>query len=271
MPQAIDTVGFYRTSGTAVDSALAAATASSGDSFTVRNGSQTAAIGLMAIGYDAATSGGQVQVKSPLLHDDVRGITLIPGQTPSQLLLPMEQGQVLKPQDTLTVQMLVNHASETDVGFLSIYYADLPGAAARLHSWADISGIIANLKPLEVDFSTNGTGGVWQDTAVTTTENLLKANTDYAVLGYLSNTALCAIGVKGSETANLRVAGPGVLTQIDTTDYFVWRSNVSGIPQIPVFNAANAASFYLSCLAQQASTAVKVSLILAQLSRNLPT
>lgn len=266
---AIDTVGFFRTSGAGADASLLGATVAPGDSFTVRSFAQTSTASLEAVLYDATTAGGAVRVRSPMLHDNVRGLQWTPGESPSAFLLPAAAEQLLQRQDTLTVEMLVNAATETDVGALVIYYPDLTGASARLHAWGDISGIVAQMKVLEVDANTSATAGNWADTGITATENLLEANTDYAVLGYLVNTAVCAVAVKGGETNSLRVGGPGSIREEVTSDYFLRMANTKQTPHIPVFNSSNKDSIYVSLLAHQVSTAVKVQLILAELAHNI--
>src|SRR5487761_311635 len=90
-----------------------------------------------------------------------------------------------------------------------------------------------------------------------------------AVLGYLTDVAVAAVGIKGQETGNLRICGPATVLTQDTTDYFIRQALRSGRPHIPVFNSANAGSVYASCCDSAASTAVKVQLMLAEMSQNL--
>ena len=204
-----------------------------------------------------------------MFHDDVRGIQFTPGSSPMQFLLPREIGQNLISQDTLALSMSGCLAAETDVAVLSIYYSNLNGVSARLHSWGDISGNVKSIKPLEVDVAASATPGQWNDVVLTTTENLLHANTDYAVLGYVLDKGCAAVGIRGMETGNLRITGPGVVTQMDTSDFFVRMSELYGTPHIPVINSANSASTYVSLIEGTAATAHKVQLILAELSTNL--
>jgi hypothetical protein len=149
---------------------------------------------------------------------------------------------------------------------IQIYYQNLPSSNARLASWGDLSGNIKSLKGLEVDVTSSGTIGTWSDTAINTTDKQLHANTDYAVLGYDCDAALAVVGVKGNETGNLRVCGPGPATTFTSPDYFADLSNIQGMPCIPVFNSNNQGAYYVSCLANTASVASKVYLILAELS-----
>jgi hypothetical protein len=262
----IDTVGFAATNPGAPG---IVGTPNVGDSFTVRNFQQTNNARLMAMIRQGATE-GFVRVRSALLHDFVRGIMFTPSETPAASLLPRYAGQYLHPQDVLTVE-LSGGAAEVDAGALSIYYDDVPGVAARLHSWGDIAGIIKNIKPVEVDFNTSATAGAWVDTVITTTENLLHANTDYAVLGYIVDVAVCAFGVKGIDTGNLRICGPGVLRSEVTNNWFVEQSLQSGLPHIPVINSANAGGIFATAMAVATAAAIKGQLILAELTQNLPS
>lgn len=253
---------------TAAEAGLTAATLANGDSATVRSFAAPASATLEALFYQAATP-GSIRVRSPMLHDDVRGIMLTPGESPVQFTLPREIGQRLTAQDTLTLEMSGGAAAETDVMVLSIYYSNLAGASARLYNWGDIANNIINIKPLECDVAASATPGQWNDVIINSTENLLHANKDYAVLGYLLDKPCAAVGLRGIDTGNLRVTGPGVVRTIDTSDYFVQRSERMGTPHIPVFNSANAGGTYVSLVEGSAAQAHKVQLILAELASNL--
>lgn len=263
---AIDTVVGKVTNAGAT---LTAVTFNSGDSGVVRNFAQTDRAYLERI-TRAGASSGMARVLSPLLHDNVRGISFTSAETPTHYLMPQQRGELLNPQDTLTVQC-TGGTAETDLVALSIYYTNLPGAHARLYNWSDIMPLIAHIKPMEVDVTNSATIGAWTDTVITTTENLLKANTDYAVLGYVTDIVQGMVGIKGLETNNLRVCGPGATLTDTTSNYFVEWSQREQLPHIPVFNAANAGSTYVSTCDTTASTTPKVQLILAQLTSNLPS
>lgn len=245
----------------------AGVTAPSGDSLSVRNYAPGSSAWLANIIRMGATA-GFIQVRSPLLHDNVQGIRVTPTESPSVFSLPAEVGQGLQAQDTLIVE-LSGGAAETDIALLTIYYQNLPGASARLHSAGDIIGNIDNIKPVRVAVTSSATVGAWVDTILTTSENLLHANTDYALLGYMSNAGYGAIGIKGIETANLRIAGPGSTSEFATTDYYLLMSQRTGNPWIPVVNAANVNGLFASVCAATASVAGVIELIFAELHTNL--
>ncbi len=267
MAGAIDTVlGVVTMASSAAKAPLVPAT---GDSFTIRNFAQTSQAYLDQVAIKSAAK-TTLNITSPLLHDDVEGIQIITAEAPSVLALPRQVQQMLYPQDTLTVQALGGN-SDVVAAILGVYYSGIPGLSARLFNPGDVIGLISNIKVLEVDITTAAAAGSWETAVFTTTENLLKANTDYAVLGYLSDVACLCVGLQGIETGNLKIAGPGTTETFDTSEFFIQRSIQTGRPHIPVVNAANAGSLYVVAADSADSTAVKVQLILGQLTQNLPS
>lgn len=268
MGRAIDTIlAGVNVGGTAtVATALTDATVANGDSFTVRAFGPAADARLEHVIIQAGTGTQEVRVKSPMLHDNVNGITFKTTASPSLFLMPRDIGQRLYSNDQLTVQADAAANLATMVA-LGVFYTDLPGAAARLASWGDIRGLVKSIKPVEVDLTTGASSNVWTDTVITTTEDLLHANTDYAVLGYSSDVNCGVLGIKGQETGNLRICGPGDAATRDTSDYFVDMSDRHGLPHIPVFNSANKDSVFVSAADNNLSTPVKAQLILAELSQ----
>lgn len=264
--------------GLAFDSILVAATnpgaggavgttASSGDPLSVRNFNPPDTAYLENI-IRMGTAAGFVQVQSPLLHDNVFGIRVTPAESPSVFSLPAELTQGLQAQDTFIVT-ISGGGAELDIAVLQLYYTNLPGVAARLHSRGDIAGNVKYVKPIRVAVTSSATVGAWVDTVITTTENLLHANKDYAVLGVMTNAALGAIGIKGIDTGNLRCVSPGSTQEFPTSDYFAVMSDRTGRPHIPVFNAANANGTFVSVCAATASVAATVELICVELNTNL--
>lgn len=246
--------------------ALAAVTVAPGDTLQVKQFSDAS----KAVLENVIIKGGQastLRITSPVLHDPVRGITLISAQAPTTFSLPREVGQPLTKGDILTVQANSGAANSTAV-LLQNYYEDLSGVDANLVHWADISGYVDNIKPLEVDCAAAATIGQWNDVALTTTEgNLLHANKWYALLGYNVDVACAAVALRGPDTGNLRIAGPGSVLQVPTVDYFCAEADRTGRPHIPVFQANNAGGTTVSVADNAAGTAVKVQLILAELDQ----
>jgi hypothetical protein len=263
MGVAIDTVGFSAVNPGAAPAA-GNAVVNGGDSFQIRNYMGTGSAFIDVVARQGVTE-GFVELRSPLFHDNVRGLHFITTETPTVLLLPQVIGQPARSADTLTVT-LAGGGAETDTGMFATYYTDLPGAAAKLQSYSIIGPLIQNIKPVEVDFTTT-VGGAWLDTVITTSENLLKADTWYALLGYATDVPVTALGIKCPETANLRVCGPGSTSTLRTDDYFVLMDQRHGRPYVPTFSANNRAAIFVSAMAV-AAVATKATLILGELAKS---
>lgn len=265
---AIDTIAAFQTT---VGSTFAAGVFATGDSGVVRNFPQPNVALLVEAFYDSVTSVQPARIRSPLLHDNVQGIRVFPGQSPSATLIPRAINQPLEAQDVLTFELSTAAATGKALLAAMIYYPQLPGAAARLYGQADVDPLVKNIKPLVVTFgSGTNTAGIWQDLVLTTTENLLHANTDYAVIGYTVDTPVACIAVKGIDTGNLRVAGPGVTNADVTSDWFLRLAQQTGLPTIPVINSANAGGTFASLISSAATAAATdVVLYLAELAHNL--
>jgi hypothetical protein len=245
--------------------AITALTANSGDSFAIRSFPFESPAYIEDMWAKSATA-GIVRVRSPRLHDNVQGIRFRTIAATSRSFIGDPFQQLLFPQDVLTFE-LQGGGAETDNGFLGIYYRNLPGTDARLRLWPDIAGRIVNLLTVEVATTTSATVGDWSGgTAINATFDLLQANVDYAVLGYQSDVAVGAVAIRGPDTGNLRIGGPGTTESLETRDWFVRISDATGTPHIPVINAANKGATLLFVCDPANAAAVNVDLILAQLT-----
>lgn len=265
---ALDAIASYQgTSG----STLAAGTMATGDSATVRNFPQTDRAAIVGAFYDDVTTPLAWRIRSPLLHDNVRGIQFGPGAAAPAALWPLGAQQELEAQDQLTFELSTAASTGKAVGIAQIYYSNLPGASARLYSPGDILSLVRNVKPVTVAVGSGAnTAGQWYDLVITTTENLLRANTDYAVFGATLDVAVAALAVKGLDTGNLRCALPGGVNNPFGAYYFLNLAKETGLPVIPVINAANAGSTYISLISSAATGAASTfTLYLAELSRNV--
>lgn len=265
---ALDAIASFQTT---VASTLAAGVMATGDSATVRNFPNTAHACIVDVGYDDVTSPQAWRVRSPLLHDNVRGIQFTPGVTTPSSLLPGFALQEVEPQDQLTFELSTAAGTGKALAILSLYYSQLPGAMSRLYSPGDIGPLVDNIKPVYVAVGSGAnTAGQWFDQVITTTENLLHANTDYAVLGMILDVAVAGLAIRGADTGNLRCFVPGGTNNPYGAQYFWRKSLETGLPLIPVINAANAGSTFFSVISSAATAAASTGqIILAELSRNL--
>lgn len=267
MGLALDTIGLEASQAATPANPLALA-AVSGDSLSIRNFATTDKAYLEAIGlqFGTAATGNNIQITSPQLADDVTGLNFQPKDNPASLLMPRQSPQQVYPGDTLAAEVTDGTASDPVVASLHVYYPNLPGAQARISRAAPVLGAYTNIKPVEV--SVTAAAKAWKDTLLGTGGAVLKSNRDYAVLGYMADVAVCAIGVKGAFTSNYRVCGPGVAEAYDTAEWFLQMDADSGTPHVPVFNGKDVGAVYVSVLATTALTPV-VTLILAELPQGV--
>jgi hypothetical protein len=245
---------------------ITALTANTGSSFTVRDFPETSKATLQGLWAQSATA-GIVRVHSPRLHDDIQGMRYrVPAALVRDLLCD-EAEQVLYPNDNLRFEQSGGGA-ETDSASMLIYYDDLPGIAARLAMWEEVKPRIVNLLTVEVPVAGPVVAGDWSNgTVITALADLLKADTEYAILGYQTDTNCNSVGWSSSDTGNLKVGGPGPTETVETRDWFVSLSRRSGKPCIPMFNSNNRGSSLAFVALNTAAGTVNVSFSLAQLSR----
>lgn len=263
--------------GTAVEMTAAQATfennvitalvAAAGQSLVIKNADLRSDLRLLTF-WAYTQAAGITRIKSPRLHDNVNGIRMQTLTKAPQPFIPDIPVQRLYPQDTLTVEQAVaDAAGNIEYAFFGVYWQDLPGIAAKLIDEAALRQRAVNILGVEVD-TTPGVGGGWTgSSALNKTFDNLKANTDYALLGYTLSAACGGIGITGPDTGNLRTAGPGLINDpIITQEWWVRLARLHGIPLIPVINSANKGATTLDIAQDQGGAAVNVSLILAELA-----
>src|SRR6266566_3585426 len=122
---ALDTIASFQTT---VNSTFAAGVMATGDSATIRNFPDSAEAAIVAAFYDDVTTPLAWRVRSPLLHDNVRGIQFNPGSAAPSSLFPSRVRQRLQAQDQLTFELSTAAATGKALGALAVYYSQLPGA-----------------------------------------------------------------------------------------------------------------------------------------------
>lgn len=246
--------------------ALTALTANTNNSFSIRDFDRSSRAVIEGIWTQQATA-GEVRLRSPRFHDDVQGIRLQAVASAPRNLLPDEFEQVVQPNDPLRFD-ISGGGAETDSAAFLVYYRDLAGVAARLFGWEEIKPRVVDVAGHVVQVTGPTTAGDWSaGNAINSFSDALKADTQYAILGYGVGTEVLAVGIAGSDTGNLRLGGPGPLEEVETRDWFVSLSKAHGTPHIPVFNSNNRASTLVSVARNTAGGTINVSLLLARLSQ----
>lgn len=241
-----------------------AATPGAGDSFSVRE-FQAGSAYLENVWAQAA-SASVIRVSSPRMHDPVESLrfrvpaTVIRGEMADEIRQP------LQPADSYTVN-IIGGAAETDTVALLLQYENLSGNDARLMTWPQVQAQARNYLSHEVLCVTAATSGDWPaGNALTGVSDILKAGVDYAILGYVVDTACLAVAIRGADTGNLRFGGPGPIEPVETRDWFASLSETTGQPAIPVVSGTNKANVLVFAAAVAISANINVNLMLAELT-----
>ncbi|HEY1716218.1 MAG TPA: hypothetical protein VGG07_25195 [Solirubrobacteraceae bacterium] len=244
-------------------SSVTAATAGAGSSLTVRNSSLTSPVTLLDMWRKGATA-GIVQLVSPKLVPISHGIQYACPAALADFLFGGPPYQPLTPQDILQLS-LTGGGSETDLGVIQSYYQDLPGVSMTLKMPGDIAGQTEFMFGWEVNTTASATEGDQASTVITNLYDGSTANRWYAVLGYTVDAALATVGISGIDTSASYIAGPGDTDRFKTRNYFADLSMRTGMPCIPLWNAANKSNTNVVTTDSAASTTANVTLVLAQL------
>lgn len=250
---------------TNVAGTLTGITLATGNTLTVRAFDDPAKAWIDGVWAQAATAGA-VRIRSPKMHDFVQGIRFATVAGVTRCFLPDELCEPVFSQDLLTVE-LSGGGAETDLAALLLYYENAGGLDARLATWDQVSPRILHILTTEVAVANPTVAGDWSaGTAINATNDVLKANTDYAILGYQAATGVGVVAIQGADTSNLRVGGPGTTETIETRDWFTSLTKATGRPYIPIINSANKGGTLVSVASTATGGTTTVDLIMAQLS-----
>jgi len=246
--------------------ALTALTPNTGNTFTIRDFPGESSARLEGVWTQQATA-GEVAIRSPRFHDDVQGIRLEASPASVFNLFGDETEQPLYPNDPLRF-LQSGGGAEVDAAAMLVYYRDLPGIQARLAMWEEIKPRVEHIVGHVVQVAGPAVSGDWSaGTVINAFSDVLKADRDYAILGYEVASEVLAVAVAGTDTGNLKVGGPGPLSPLETRDWFVSLSKNHGTPHIPVFNSNNRGSTLVHVARITAAGTVNVSLCLALLAK----
>lgn len=244
----------------------AAATFTSPSTNVVRGTAATSKTSLVGLWRNGAAK-GSFKVTSPNIVPVSNGIYAFGPAGNSGRITSGSPAQLLTPQDTLAVNITAT-AIETDQVALQSYYTDAPAGGMSLKSPGDISGQAEFVFAWPVAAAAAAAIGGLGQTAVTQTVDSSSANRWYALLGYLTDTTVTSVGLVGTDTSQLYIAGPGQVLPDQTSNYFQDLSMALGAPCIPCWNAANKASTNIGIIDVAASTAANITMILAQMPAN---
>ncbi len=252
---------------TAPGATLTALTLASGDSLTVKNFDISKRAYILNTWVRELDTAGVFRIRSARLHDNVQGIR---SRVPSALvfpILPDVVNQSLISQDTLIAELSgTATVGGIDSAVLEVWYDDLPGIAGRFITADEADKKTKNVVTVETAIVTGTTVGYGTARAFNADFDLLKANTDYALLGAFSDVRCTFISLRGPDTGNLRVSIPGELNiKHVETEWFLRLSRRSGFPTVPVISSANKAATFAEAFISQAGGTVNANFVLAEL------
>lgn len=262
MGRAVELLSGFVTAPSTTQTALTMAT---GNSNVVRNFNQPARAFLLQAWNDNQTA-GVLRALSPRMHDGVQGIRMQAGAANPRPLLPYVPTP-LESQDTLTLD-LSGSATAGDIESASflVLYEDLPGVAGRFIDKPTLYARGRQMMAVQSTLALGTAGGYSGEVAINATFDNIKANKDYALLGYHVTVECCSVRWRGSDTGNLGVGGPGNLTNRDvTSQWFVLLAEKFGFPMIPVFNGSNKGSILIDGVQDENGADTVVSSILMEL------
>ncbi len=248
--------------------------AASGDSLSVRWFEQGTKVSLLeAWGADNVTK-CDFSIRSPLMHDNVRGLRFAFMFNPTQsgadgnpnLFLPPYYKQPLNPTDTLIVE--VNGTAADDVTFVMMLLYETPTLpGGRFIGVPELAARTVNLLGIRVSPAPPAATSTWGALeAINADDDRMKANTDYALLGLTTDLPFTALKIVGPDTANLGIPIPGYRDQEKSAGWFYDMSRRFAMPLIPVINSNNKGVTNVAAADVGGGTAPLISLLFAELS-----
>lgn len=246
---------------------FAALTMAAGNSASVRNAPIDSKILLIQAWSDQQALGA-LQIRSPRLHDNVRGITVDSVASEVQPLLGYGPPQKLIAQDQLALGIEGSAvAGDIETLCLLLYYDNLPGVEARLIMPDELMTRGVNLVAVDNTIALGTAGGYSGEEAINAETDLLRANTDYALIGYQVTVECACVRWRGVDTGNLGVGGPGneVFKKL-TASWFLDLARMYGLPLIPIFNSANKSGFLVDGAQDENGADTTITTLLVELS-----
>lgn len=241
-------------------------TMAAGNSLTVRATNPDAKCYILEM-WAHNQAAGIFRVRSPKMHDFVQGIRKRSTTVERFPLLGTGQPQIVFPQDILTAELSGSAVGgQIETGCLLMYYDNIQGIDAHMIAVDELHRRARNHLPVEVTNAVGAGGGYSGEVAINSSFDLMKANTDYACIGAMVDTASAVVGIRGVDSGNLRCGVPGLTTLRHTgARWFLELAERFGLPLIPVFNSANKGAILCDAAQNQAAASINTTWNLVEL------
>jgi hypothetical protein len=253
------------TASTTAASTGAAATALTGDSLTVKNGIQSAGVQILTM-WQTNQVAGFGQVLFPSAHDTTRGYRAGAEIGVNPFQLPLGVAMDVQPQELMSLT-IAGSAVAGDVEQISMlmFYGNLPGVTQRLMNADQVIRSAKKLTTVEQSITSSAGPAYSGSVLINSASDLLRANTDYALLGMKCRTALHTATIKGPDTGNVRIGVPCTIRDELQSGYFLMLSRAFGKPFVPVINSGNKNATFLEVATDENAGTFVVTLFLAEL------
>lgn len=239
-----------------------AATALTGDTLVIKNGKD---IDIIAA-WQTNQTAGFGQLIFPSCHDTTRGYRAnVPiGVNPA--LFSFGSRTRVQAQETLQPQIAATAvAGDVENVTYLVRYNNSPGMDANLITPAEMERRLVDYTTIENSLASTAGPSYGTPETFIADSDLLKANTDYAILGMTPRTAVHCVYALTPDGGNVRFGCPGMLRQEVTSQWFVLLSRVHGEPLIPVFNSAGKGNCFVGVVTDENAGTFVVDLHLARL------
>lgn len=260
----IEAIGF---SATAAAAAGSIATALPGDSLTIKNATPGTHV-LLLDWYADHQSSLWSQLIWPGAHDTTRNLRSRIVASEVRSLISLGIPATFLPQDPLSATIAGGAvAGDVDTNILLLLYEDFPTIKAKLLTLAQLSERTVRITSIEATITTLAGPG-WSGAELINAEsNLLRANTDYAIMGATIGVECAALGIRSPDFGGARIAIPGNdLSELITQNYFTTLSQRFNRALIPVINSGNKDNILIDAAQDENAAAVPFTLHLAELT-----
>lgn len=257
-------ISYTATAAAAIGSA---ATAVVGDSLTIKNNQGSESPRIIQLGARNQTAGFH-QLTWPSAHDTTRGYRFNVPATEVDNRMPLGTSMDIEPQETISAIIAATAvAGDVEHGVIWVHYPRVPGLEGRFITWQQLLDRMVRLTTVSATLTGAGAGYTGSE-LITAESDLLRANTDYAVLGATTSLDCAVLCITSPDFANMRMGVPGDAADNDwTSQWFCEMSRAHKLPLIPVFNSGNKSATTLSFLQDENNISPLVTWFLAQLKK----
>ena len=187
-----------------VRAAAAAMTPGTGQSFTLRSQDTSRMLKLMNVSAMFAVL-SNLSIRSARMHDNVRGIAFTLAVTAWADYLTNINQDLIQQDNINVIAGIGGGAATNDCAAMAVWCEDIAGAPGNLFTWDFIKPYIKNIMMQEVTLAAAVAGNWDAGARLNVSQDLMKANTKYALLGCLAGQGSGLFSIAGPSTGNVKL------------------------------------------------------------------